>query len=197
MNRWAAVVLWVVLIGLGFGFGPPSRPDLGAFVLDLLTGRWGEHEPWVVAEFQLLGLFPALVGLLIRPDWRARLPAWPFVLVSFVLGCYALLPWFFLRTEPRREPVGRFGGPVLPAILALVALVLLIWAAARGDLAELQRVVLSEGFVWAMSWDFVAFWILSVVEARARTRGTPWAITLVPVVGLGVFLAMEARNRRV
>ena len=197
MNRGAALLSWLVLVGLGCGFGPPSRPDLGAWILDLLTGRWGEHPPWVVAEFWLLGIWPALVALLIRPDWRARLPAWPFLLASFALGCYALLPWFYLRSEPRNEARGRPGGPVLPAVLALLALVIVIWATVVGDLADLPQMFASEGFVWAMTFDFLAFWVLSVAEARVRTRGTPWAITLVPVVGLGVFLAMEERARRV
>lgn len=194
MNRWAAAILWVVLVALGCGFGPPNRPDLWAWIVDLLTGRWGEHAPWVVAQFQLMGLFPLLMAVLLRPEWRARVPAWPFLLASFVFGCYALLPWFVVRAESRSRS-GTFGGPVVPAVLALAGVVLVVWAAARGDLWDLPRMFATEGFVWSMSFDFVAFWILSVCEARARTRGTPWAITLVPVVGLGVFLALEARRR--
>ncbi len=81
--------------------------------------------------------------------------------------------------------------PAWPDLLAAVGVALLVWAAATGDPRELARAVAREGFVWTISLLFVAFWALSVVEARARTRGTPWQWALVP---LGVFLALESRD---
>ncbi len=194
MIRGAALVCWLLLIALGCGLPPPTRPDVGAWVADLLMGRWDGTSPWVVAEFQWMGLWPALVGLLIRSDWRARVPAWPFVLASFGLGCYALLPWFVLRQDPRGVSTGGWlGRPVWPVTLTAIAVALLVWAAATGDIRELGYAVAHEGFVWTMTFDFVAFWLLSIAESRARTRGTPWQWTLVPLVGLGVFLALESR----
>jgi hypothetical protein len=197
MNRIPAALLWILLIAIGCGLGPPVREDLGAWLIDLLTGRWGQHPPWVVAGFQLMGLWPALVGLLIRADWWGRPPAWPFVLASFVLGCYALLPWFILRQEPRRiAEEGWFARWDVPVLVVFVAIALVVWAGATGSPMDLQRAADSEGFLYAMRVDFLAFWMLSVVEARARTQGTPWAWTLLPLVGLGVFLALEERSRR-
>lgn len=195
MNKIPALLLWLALIAVGCGLGPPNRPDLGAWVVDLLLGRWEGQPPWVVAEFQWMGLWPALVGLMLRPDWRGRPPAWPFLLASLALGCYALLPWFVLRSGPRAQ---REGGGLsrweIPAVLGLIATALLAWAAASGDPAEIGRAMLSDGFVWSMSLDFLAFWVTSVAEARARARAAAWQWTLLPLVGLAVWLALEGRE---
>lgn len=196
MNRLGALGLWVALLAVGFGVGPPNRPDLGAFVADLLLGRWAGHPAWVVAEFQAMGLWPMLVGLQIRGDWRARVPAWPFVLASFGLGCYALLPWFVLRSGARGEAsAGGLGSPVAPALLGLAAAALLVGAVATGDPRELAHAFATDGFVWAMSWDFLAFWLVSLAEARARSRGTPWWLCAAPLVGTAAFLVLESRAR--
>jgi hypothetical protein len=198
MTRGAAAALWLVIVVGGFGFAPPSRPDQWDWVVRLLTGRWEGESPWVVAQFQMMGLWPALVGLLVRGDWRARpIPAWPFALGAFAFGCYALLPWFVLRRGERNgaEP-GPITGVVLPLALAASAAALAVGAVVLGGPAgpaAFARVFWTDGFVFPMTFDFLAFWLLSVAEARARARRTPWALTLVPLVGLGLFLALEAR----
>lgn len=201
MTRGAAIALWVALVAVGFGLSPPNRPDVLAWVVDLLVGRWAGTPQWVVAEFQMMGLWPALVGLLLRGDWRARpVPAWPFVLASFGLGCYALLPWFALRRGERAAAgPGPFARIDLPFALAFGAASLAAWAVAAGGAegpAGFWQAFRTDGFVFPMTWDFLAFWLVSVIEARARTRGTPWALALAPLVGLGVFLGLEERRRR-
>lgn len=201
MTRRAAAIGWLALVVVGFGLAPPSRPDQLDWVLALLLGRWEGEEPWVVAEFQMMGLWPALVGLLLRGDWRARpVPAWPFVLASFGLGCYALLPWFVLRSGDRGAPgPGPFARSDLPYALAVGAATLAVGAVATGGAAGpagFAHAVRTDGFVFPMTFDFLAFWLVSVVEARARTRGTPWAWALLPLVGLGLFLGREELRRR-
>jgi hypothetical protein len=79
-------------------------------------------------------------------------------------------------------------------VFATVACV--AWAGVTGDPADLSGAITRDGLAFAMAADFLAFYLLSVVEARARTTGTPWAITLIPLLGLGIFLAFEARRCR-
>lgn len=192
--RITAALGWLALLWVGFGVGPPQAPGTPDLVSDLLTGRFAPHPPWLVAHFQLMGLWPLLFAFALRGEWRARVPAWPFLLGSVALGCYVLLPWFVLR-GPGPVDRGRWWAhAALPAGLAAGALAWVAWAAATGSGADWAHRVRADGFTWAMTWDFAAFWALSVAEARGR-RGWWWA-ALVPVVGFGAVLAAEAATAR-
>ncbi len=191
--RVAVALGWLGLLGVGFGVGPAQGPGTGELVLDLLTGRFAPHPPWLVAHFQLMGLWPLLFAFALRGEWRARVPAWPFLLGSLALGCYALLPWFVLRAPAEVDRRGPLGHPAVPAALAAAALAWAAWAAVAGDGGDWWHLVRTDGFTWAMTWDFAAFWGLSVLEARRRGW---WWLALVPVVGFGAVLGWEAAVRR-
>jgi hypothetical protein len=203
MNRGTAIVAWVVLVVAGMVLGPANRPDLGAVLWAVGTGDLHAAPSWFVAQFQCMGLWPLGIALLLRGDLRGdlrsglpggrRWPAWPFVVGSFVLGCYVLLPWFALRSGPPTEPPrGRFSGWGWPALLAAIAAAWIGWGIGAGSMADWVHLARTDGFTWAMTWDFCAFWLISVLEARSRLRRAPWPITLVPLVGLGAALAVEA-----
>jgi hypothetical protein len=198
VGRWTALVTWGVVVVAAFALGPPQRPDTGDLVRDLLTGNFAPYPPWLVAHFQWMGLWPALVGLALRGDWRARFPAWPFVLASFFLGCFALLPWFVLRPQAPRTPppaAGWLARWELPLVFGIMGLGWGVWAAATGSVGDWVTAAGTDGFTWAMTWDFAAFWVLSVAECRRRSP--QWAWSLVPLVGFAGVLAVEARRGQV
>jgi RsiW-degrading membrane proteinase PrsW (M82 family) len=63
----------------------------------------GEHDGFVVNQvfvslFSLMGIYPALYACLLVPAGRSenKVPAWPFVALSFLLGAFALLPYMVL-----------------------------------------------------------------------------------------------------
>ncbi len=199
MQRAAWFALWLVLVVVAFGPAPPSRPDQTAWLLDLMLGRWGDENPLIVGEFWLMGVWPLLMGLLLRDHWRARpIPAWPFLLGSFALGCFALLPWFWLRREPAPSgpPAPAWAGtPRAPVALGVVSAGILAWALVAGDPADFARAFREEGFIWAMTFDFLAFTLVFAIEARRRAAESraPWFVTLAPVVGAAAWLAAARR----
>ncbi|MFT4626484.1 MAG: hypothetical protein ACI8PZ_005161 [Myxococcota bacterium] len=182
MGRGSAALLWLALIATAF-LAPPNRPELLAWLIDLMTGEWGGHEPWVVAHFQLMGVWPALLALLLRGDGPR---SWPFRAGAFALGCFALLPWLALRTEGRPAPPDRLWGGVAVA-LGVVAAALVAWAALFGSPAAWVSEASADGFVFVMAFDFVAFWLVGLLEARARCPRWQWAF--VPVIGLAAAIA--------
>ena len=197
MSRTLALLVWLVLVGTVWVFAPRDEVSVYSWVLEQIAFRSSMKGNWVVAWFWLLGIWPALVGLLLRSDWNARPPAWPFVLGSFFLGCYVLLPWFVIRREPRRvREDGWFDRWDIPVGIVFVALFLVAWATASGHPSEIYHAVLTNGVAFAMAGDSLAFWALSILEARERSQRTSWLITIIPLIGLGIFLALEEARRK-
>lgn len=200
MSRGLVFVGWLALVVVGFGFAPPQRPDQTAWITDLLLGRWQGENPAVVALFQVMGVWPALLATLtvdrFGPGPDRRLPAWPFALASFALGAYAMLPWFFL---PRGGGPFASATPVrrgLAAVLGVAGAALIGWGLTAGDLAGLAHTARTDGFVWPMSLDFVACTAISVGVARARDDSRlPWWIPVIPLVGAAVWAAARSGTR--
>lgn len=200
MDRRIAWLVWLALIGLWVFTAPPMREDVGPWVMDLATGNWAGEEPWVAVLFNLMGVWPMLLLVLFADQLRSRpVPGLPFVLGTFVLGAFALLPWLGLRSDPdasdpwgHRIAHGRIGG-VVAAVMGLVATALIGHGLLYGDLAAFEAVRTADAFVYVMTFDFAALWAVSVLETRHR--GGPWALTLVPGAGLAAWcLWLAARG---
>ncbi len=192
MTRVFAGLVFGLLVLAGFGIAPPVREDVWGWCLAIARGEFDGTDPWVVAHFQLMGLWPLVFFVQLREDLRARpVPAWPFVVGSMALGAYVLSWWFIVRRPgARREgAVERVAGsPWLGLGIAAAVVGWVAWAASRGDLAAWEATRRADGFVWTMSWDFLALWALSVVAARER--GGAWGWAALPMVG-----ALFAANR--
>lgn len=169
--RIAYGIAWAIGMGLAFGLAPPNRPDLWDWLVRLLTGQWTGENPLVVAHFQLMGIWPMLCAALLRREWArpVRLPAWPFLLGAFGLGCFVLLPYLFLRRAPA------LGDPGVPRLVwgALGAAFagFLGWGLVAGDLPAWLHAVRTDGFMWPMAWDFLLFAGVFAAEARGRLSG--------------------------
>ncbi len=195
MPRLLAALLWLVLCAVPL-VGPDIRPDAGAWVIDLITGDWSETEPWVVVHFQLMGVWPLLIGLQLRRFWRGRpLPAAPFCAAAFGVGAYGLLPWFVFRgTSPRPRPMPRLERivPWLAAVTGLSALALVGFGLVAGSPAAWLLTAQTDGFVWTMAADFLVLWGVSIGTAREADPGR-WQWSLVAIFGTVALLALPSR----
>jgi hypothetical protein len=169
--RLAALALWAVLLGLAFLTAPPASPDTGAQVLRMLTGQLEGLNLSLFALFNLMGVWPAALAVALRFD--ASPLKWPFVLGSFALGAFALLPWLVLRpwgTAPTLPAtrVGRFLGSrwlrrgLALAFAALLALFVL------GDLPAFAVLWRTQQFPYVMSLDFAAMGLAAALLAVER-----------------------------
>lgn len=190
MRRTVVLALWLVLL-TGVFWAPPARADLWPWIGRLMTGEWAGENLLVVAEFNLMGVWPVLFAALLRDRWAVgRLPALPFVFLSFFVGAYVLAPYFLWGDErregrvPRAELSPRFRA--LVGLLGIVAAGLWCLGLAYGDVSGWWEIVRTQQFVCLMSCDFAVLWALFLMEARRR--GGPWIWCLVPVVGAAVWL---------
>ena len=200
--RVALGVGWVALLIAVFGFGPPADPNTADEVVAMLTGRWQGLEPLQVAIFNQLGIWPTLMACLLWAEQpEQRVPYWPFGLLSLATGMYSLIPYLALRDPEaplRPTRIARWlDSRVLAVALAVGALGLFVYGAAWGDPAAYVELFKAQQLVFAMSVDWILFWLASgaLVWQDARRRGaTPrfaalaWAL---PRLGALLYLALR------
>ncbi len=187
--------LWAVVL-------TAPAADAGALIGPLLT--FAGPDPWSVAVFNLMGVWPVLFAIPLLWDGPdQRLPAWPFVVLSFAAGAFILTPYLLLRRwgRPARSATsaGRGGTVVrwlthrwVGALAGAAAAGLLAYAAVSGSLVEFGERVLENGFVRTYTADFVAFALLYpivAVDDRRRTgmQGAAWT-TLIPLFGAALHI---------
>jgi hypothetical protein len=190
----------VLLLGLGaaFALGPPVREDIWEWLVIMGTGYWREEEATIVALFHLMVLWPlALAGLLRDELWARPIMAWPFVVGSLAVGSFALLPWVGLSGDagPIERKPGLVGGRGWGLLVATTGGLVLGLGAVYGDIVGGLANARAEGFVHLMAADFAALWVMSIALARRRDAGRAWLWALIPVAGLGVWMALGAPAR--
>lgn len=200
---------WNVVARIGFGliwFGfsvyafllaPPPAPDTVQLIVQLSTGQWADINPYVIALFNLMGVWPLIYGCLLFTDGRGqKIPAWPFACLSFVVGAFGLLPYLALRhpqatfTGPLDRTLKLFDSRWTGLALSLLALTLLGYGLLQGNWADFVHQWKSSRFIHVMGLDFCLLSLLfpSLLRDDLARRGVHqpalfWAISLVPLLG--------------
>lgn len=204
-ERLVALVTWVLLLTMAFVFSPPAAPDTNDVIKRMLAGQLEGINVSLFALFNVMGVLPmSFLAVLAFDAKEQRVPKWPFIIASFALGAYALLPYLVLRRWdlPRRPAetwwlrlVGtRLLGIVLTALgLTLIALFV------TGDVNGFVTLFRTQQFPFAMTLDFVACWVLGALlageEARVRQQPVLQWLGLVPVLGVPLVLALRQVRR--
>jgi len=195
---WLALIAWAVFVAPAGDGQDPTR-----------IVRWLQLDgpPLLVAIFNLLGVWPLVYGAVLLRDPPQRVPAWPFVGLSFATGAYALLPYLILRTwgTPGRAELGRvrsvMTGRAMAGGLLIASLALVGGGLALGDFASLAEEAPRSGLVTTMTADFVVvtitWWALLLDDVR-RHDGPAWSAALgaIPIVGAPLWLLLRPRPSR-
>ncbi|MFH7243580.1 MAG: DUF2834 domain-containing protein [Spirulina sp.] len=204
MGRLIFGILWLGFIGYAFILSPPDQPDTADLILRLSTGDWDGLNPALIALFNAMGIWPMVYAAVVLVDGRGqRLWAWPFVVASFAVGAFAMLPYLALRAPvPWAGPTDRLlrvvGSRLLGASLAVAALVLMVWGLSAGDWPDLWQQWQTSRFVHVMSLDFCALWLLFPVllvdDLPRRGLNQRWiipAVLALPLLGAALYLALR------
>lgn len=200
-SKLYVAAVFVALIAVA-ATAPASDP--GSQLEALFTFRG--PDPWSIAIFNLMGVWPVLFGAVLLLDGPGqRVPAWPFVLLSFALGAFVLAPYILLRATDRElRPPGRMRAvmshPWVPVLTGLTSAALVGYAATTGSWATYFGQLQGNGFVRTYSADFAACTLLFPAVAwddRKRFGGhTRWWPTLIPLAGAVWHLAQRRRGAR-
>ena len=213
LRRIGLTLGWLGLVGYAVGLAPPDQPDTGDLIVRLATGAWADINPAIVALFNLMGLWPlAYAGLALVDGRQQKVPAWPFVVGSFGLGAFALLPYLVLRSPPGPQGSSPNPGGTAPDSLLLKALESRWWGAGlllgaaglmgygllAGDWADFFQQWQTSRFIHVMGLDFCALWLLVPTllgdDMARRGLNNPVLvalITAVPLLGIASYLTLR------
>ena len=133
------------------------------------------------------------------------MPKWPFIILSFGLGAYVLVPYLVARrwNLPRREAstwwLRLLGSRLVGGGLTLVALTLVALFVV-GDVRSFMELFRTQQFPFAMSLDFLACCVAAALLGREEAtlrghRALQW-LALIPGVGLPLVLLFRATGGR-
>ena len=211
IRKLGFALLWLGFSVYAFVFAPPAVPDTFDAILQLSTGQWAQINPAVVALFNLMGIWPMVYACLMLIDGvEQKIPAWPFVMASFAVGAFAVLPYLTLR-EPSfaLDEAGFAGGEkskllrVVDAVwsgraIALGSVVLLSYGILNGDWGDFAQQWQTNQFIHVMSLDFCM--LCAIVSALVkddmakREMESPvlfWIAALVPLLGVAFYLSVR------
>jgi hypothetical protein len=203
MNRFVLWGLWLGFILYAFILSPPDHPDTVDLILRLSSGAWDGINPVVVALFNAMGIWPMVYAAVALVDGRGqRWRAWPFVLLSFGVGAFALLPYLALRqadpgfTGPKSLLLRLLESRWLGAGLAAGAIALAVFALLNGDWPNFWQQWQTSRFIHVMSLDFCVLWLLFPILLRddmtrrgVTAGGLLPGVVALPLVGAALYLA--------
>ena len=205
-NKLGFWLIWILFAVYAFFLAPPDRPDTLNLIQKLIAGEWQDTNAYIVALFNLMGVFPCIYACMLASDGQGqKVPAWLFSALSFLVGAFALLPYFALR-EPNPTFVGKKGWNVkiLDSRFAgigvtAIAIYFLVYGFANGNWADFIQQWQTSRFIHVMSLDFCMLslmfpWLLSDdMERRGMTDDRFFTfIALIPLIGALIYLCLRS-----
>ncbi len=199
-------LVWLLFVTYAFIFAPPDTPETADLLQKLISGQWQAVDGWVVALFNWMGVYPAVFAAVLASDGQGqKVPAWPFVAASFLVGAFALLPYMALREERpsylgARSPwLGFWERPVVGIILLAIALFFGSYGVSNGDFSTFADLWQTNRFIHVMTLDFCMLtlllpWLIGDDLARRNMESDYWVavVGLLPLLGGIVYLCRRS-----
>ncbi|CAL9105448.1 unnamed protein product [Musa acuminata var. zebrina] len=209
--------LWAGLMYYVFQLAPDQTPYRDIYFLQKLLNLRGDDgfvmNQVLVALWYIMGLWPLVYSMLLVPTGRSsrsKIPVWPFLLVSFFGGVYALIPYFVLWKPPppavgedeiRGWPLNFLESKITAAVTVAAGMGMIIYAGlADGDVwEEFYQYFRESKFIHITCIDFSLFtafspfWVYNDMTARRWLNKGSWLlpIALVPFIGPALYLLLR------
>lgn len=204
IRKIGLLALWIGFIAYAFLLAPPNRPDTFELIKNLSTGNWAGINPLIVALFNLMGIWPLIYSCLVFTDGRAqKIPAWPFAILSYGVGAFALLPYLALR-QPNAEFPGKKNlllkllDSRWTGILASIAAIALVGYGLTGNWGDFRQQWHTSRFIHVMSLDFCLLCLLfpallgdDMVRRGMKNSLLFWLTALIPLFGPLLYLCVR------
>ncbi|HEY9811195.1 MAG TPA: DUF2834 domain-containing protein [Halomicronema sp.] len=199
-------ILWLGGIMYAAFLAPPDNfQETFELIKKLSTGEIEGINPLIVSLFNIMGIWPIIYSCVLFFDGRGqKVPAWPFAVLSFGLGAFAILPYLALRNS-NPEFAGQkswflkiFNSKITAILLLLGSAGLVSWGLVNADWADFIAQWQSKRFIHVMSLDFCALCLLfpALLGDDMARRGIKnntlfWVVSLIPLFGPLAYLCLR------
>ncbi len=200
--------LWLGFVVYAIFLAPNHIPtsDTIDLIVRLSTAQWQEENPIIVCLFNIMGILPLVYLAFLWLDYSGqKINPTPFLVASFFVGVFALLPYLAFR-QPPSLPADKnknlattiLSSRLFAVTVAFACIFLLLVAIIKGDWQDFWYQWQNSKFIHVMSLDFCLLSLLLpvVVYDDLTARGIDskiifWAITVIPLIGPLVYLFLR------
>ncbi|KAG9152387.1 hypothetical protein Leryth_016768 [Lithospermum erythrorhizon] len=208
---WGGLIYYVSILA------PNQTPSTDMYLVQKLLNLKGDDgfhvNQVLVALWNIMGLWPLVYSMLLLPTARSaknRITVWPFLVLSFFGGAYALIPYFVLWTPPpppieeeelKRWPLNFLESKLTTGLILVSGLGLLIYAAISGEEAWIEffqyfrgsKLVHLTSIDFSLLSTFAPFWVYNDMTARKWYDKGFWLLplSLVPFLGPALYLLLR------
>jgi hypothetical protein len=195
-SKFLLSLLWIGFVGYAFILAPPNQPDTFTLIQHLSTGQWDGINPWIVALFNVMGVWPILYcGVLMADGDGQKLRAWPFAAASMAVGAFAILPYLIFRTPHEDWSGTKTVGLRIwdwrgwGAIGLAGAILCFSFGFTQGNWSDFVHQWQTDRFIHVMSLDFCMLSVLFPVlvrddmARRGMGNSSLWWLTPIPLIG--------------
>jgi hypothetical protein len=198
-------LIWLCFVVYGFFFSPPDQPETFELIKKMCLGDWEGINPLILAEFNLMGIWPIIYGCLLFFDGRGqKIPAFPFVFASFFVGAFALIPYLALRqTNPEFTGEKTWflkvqDSKILAILITITVFIFLGFAILKGNGNDFLNQWQNSRFINVMTLDFCLLSLLfpTILKDDLKRRNFDhnlvyWLISLIPLLGPSLYLCFR------
>ncbi len=198
-------LIWLGFVIYAFMFSPPDQPDTFELITNMSLGKWEGINPLILAEFNLMGIWPIIYGCLLFIDGNGqKIPAFPFAIASFFVGAFAVIPYLALR-QPNPQFTGQKtwflkvqDSKILGIVITIAVIIFLGFAILKGDWPDFIAQWQNSRFINVMTLDFCLLSVLfpTILKDDMKRRNFDnnkiyWLVSFIPLLGAATYLCFR------
>jgi hypothetical protein len=198
---WLALVTYAIIVSSSKN----SFPEDFDLIINLSLAHLEGINPIITAIFYIMGIFPVIYAAFLLFDAKeAKISPYPFVITSFGVGAFALLPYLALRqpnitgNKEKNWLLKILDSRLLAIISSLTFIILVAWGITKGNWSDFAVQWQNSQFLEVMSLDFCILSCLlpTVVPADLERREIKsqqffWLAILIPVLGTLIYWCLR------
>ncbi|CAM4832683.1 unnamed protein product [Rotaria magnacalcarata] len=197
-------IIWGIFLAYSIFLSPrhnETTKSTSVYIRKLMLGPWNNIDPYVIALFWFLGIWPFVyMSVLLVDGQNQQLNGSLASLLAMALGGFILLPYFALRRSETTKQfrsnlfVRIFESKLVTILLMIAAIGFALYALKFGDIHAFLHEFRTHQFIHIMTIDFfvVSFLFPGLVEddlkRRKITNNNYFRICFLPLLGPLIYL---------